>query len=273
VHAPPRASGRTPWTTIAERVVVCGPGGSALRRDERDTAWRATCPEIAPTEHDPPTGGTPMPSETLSAEVADLLLATPGGVNVSAGERFEFASGLLSPIYVDCRTLVSSPTTRARIVHHLTAAAGGLGPIDAVVGVATGGIPWAAWLSDELQTNFAYVRPAAKARGTRRAVEGSLPDRSRVLVIEDLITTGGSSLGCINYLESQSFEIAGMLTIFSYGLAHARAAFEEHDVDWTNLCGLDDLLSAAAHDARYAEHAPMLERWRSLEAATFCPAP
>jgi orotate phosphoribosyltransferase len=213
-----------------------------------------------------------MPSETLSAEVADLLLATPGGVNVSPGERYEFASGLLSPIYVDCRTLVSSPATRSRIVQHLAAAARDVGDVDAVVGVATGGIPWAAWLSDELQTDFAYVRPAAKARGTRRAVEGSLPDRARVLVIEDLITTGGSSLTCIGGLRSESFQVAGMLSIFSYGLSHARVAFEEHDVAWTNLCGLDALLAAVAHDVRYADHATMLEEWRSTEAATFTPA-
>jgi orotate phosphoribosyltransferase len=212
-----------------------------------------------------------MPSENPSTEVAELLLATPGGVNVSPDDRFEFASGLRSPIYVDCRTLVSAPATRASVVHHLTAAALDLGAIDGVVGVATGGIPWAAWLSDALQTDFAYVRPQAKARGTRRAVEGSLPDRARVLVIEDLITTGGSSLTCIRSLEGDSLEVVGVLSIFSYGLAHARAAFTEHGITWSNLCGLDQLLSAASHDARFAGHAETLERWHSDEAATFSP--
>lgn len=213
-----------------------------------------------------------MPTESAAAEVARLLLATPGGVTFSVGDRYEFASGLRSPIYVDCRTLVSSPTTRASIIEILSGVAGGMAPVGGMVGVATAGIPWAAWLSERLNADFAYVRPAAKDRGRKRAVEGSLPERSRILVVEDLITTGTSSLNCVTALRDLGYEVAGLVSLFSYGLAYSGSLFRQHDVSWVNLCGVGDLMEAAATDSSLSAHVEILQSWQANEASRFVPA-
>lgn len=210
-------------------------------------------------------------TESASVEVARLLLTTPGGVSFSVDDRYEFASGLRSPIYVDCRTLVSSPATRASIIALLSGVAGSMAPVGGMVGVATAGIPWAAWLSERLGADFAYVRPAAKDRGRKRAVEGSLPARSRILIVEDLITTGTSSLNCVTALRDLGYEVAGLVSLFSYGLAYSGSLFRQHDVSWVNLCGIGDLMQAAATNSSLSAHVEILRSWQANEASRFVP--
>lgn len=203
--------------------------------------------------------------------IARLLLDTPGAVKITESDRFEFASGLRSPLYLDCRTLVSQPDTRREVTGHLAEAARALPRFDAVVGVATGGIPWGAWLSEALELPFAYVRPAAKDRGTRQAVEGSLATGSEILVVEDLITTGGSSLKCVEGMAAAGFRTTAVLSIFSYDLSCAEELFERSGVRLESLCRMPDLLAPAAEDPRWAGAVDMLGAWHRDEARTFRP--
>ncbi|MDP1820844.1 MAG: orotate phosphoribosyltransferase [Acidimicrobiales bacterium] len=203
--------------------------------------------------------------------IARLLLDTPGGITVTDGELFEFASGLRSPLYVDCRTLVSRLPTRRAVVGHLAEVAEGFEGVDAVVGVATGGIPWGAWLSDSLERPFAYVRPAAKERGTKQAVEGSIEPGSSLLVIEDLVTTGGSSLRCVDSLTDAGYAPVAVLSIFSYDLACATELFADKGVRLASVCTMPDLLGPASEHPGYAAKVDLLRTWHRDEASAFRP--
>ncbi|MDA8218577.1 MAG: orotate phosphoribosyltransferase [Dehalococcoidales bacterium] len=144
------------------------------------------------------------------AHEAAAILLRVGAVNINAEEWFTYTSGIKSPIYTDNRLLISFPEERQRIVTLLAAAADeavGLDNVDVVAGTATAGIPFAAWLADRLQRPMVYVRGSAKAHGLARQIEGRTAPGERVVVVEDLVTTGGSSLATVDALA------AGELTV------------------------------------------------------------
>jgi orotate phosphoribosyltransferase len=188
----------------------------------------------------------------VQREVARLLLDV-GAVAIDLEHPFRYTSGILSPIYCDNRMLISFPIERRRIVawlaERLEATLGRTG-VDVIAGTATAGIPYAAWLAERLDLPMVYVRAAAKEHGRGQRVEGRLKAGQRVVVVEDLVTTGGSSISTVEGVEEAGGKVVGCLAIFSYELPRSAEAFEARGIPLLPLTGLSTLLEVAAESGR-----------------------
>jgi len=195
-------------------------------------------------------------------EVAKKLLQIKA-IKLSPQKPFTWASGWRSPIYCDNRTLLSFPEVRSFVVDQFVAVAKHFEPFDAVAGVATAGIPHGALLAYRLDSPFIYVRSKAKAHGRQNRIEGRLEQGQRVLVIEDLISTGGSSIEAVQALREAGAEVVGVLAIFTYGFDRAVQTFAEADCSFETLSNYDILLAEAA-DQKYItpEEQQLLAEWR-----------
>lgn len=167
-------------------------------------------------------------------------LLEAGAVRLSPREPFTWASGMKAPIYCDNRQLLGFPESRARIKDALAERAAESRPT-LVAGTSTAGIPWAALVADVLGLPMAYVRPEPKKHGMGRQVEGPHVDGHRVVLIEDLISTGGSSIKCVEALRHEDAEVLEVLALFSYGLPQAEEAFRAAAVVLRVLATFDDL--------------------------------
>ncbi len=198
----------------------------------------------------------------IASEVAKTLLQI-NAIKLNPQNPFTWASGMRSPIYCDNRLLLSYPKQRDFIKKCLVEKSKDFGKITMVVGVATAGIAHGALLADALGLPFAYVRSKAKGHGRQNQIEGEVRGNERVLVVEDLISTGGSCLSAVQVLEAQGCHIAGVLAIFSYGFDKAKAAFDAEDCDFDTLSDYNILIEAAA-DMGYITEAQkiLLENWR-----------
>lgn len=156
-------------------------------------------------------------------DLAGCLLEV-GAVRLQPMDPFTWASGLKSPIYCDNRQLMGFPAVRDQIVEALVAQSAALEPT-LIAGAATAGVPWAAMVADRLKLPLAYVRPTPKNHGMGRQVEGPMAKGHRAVLIEDLISTGMSSLKCAEALRAEGAEVPSVLALFSYGLPQAEAAF------------------------------------------------
>lgn len=177
-------------------------------------------------------------------EVARRLLEIRA-VQLSPSAPFTWASGILSPIYCDNRVVLSHPEVRRFIKHCFVEASRAFEGFEAVAGVATAGIAHGMLLADALDLPFAYVRADAKGHGRRNQIEGALQEGALVLVVEDLISTGGSSLAAVDALREAGFTVVGVLAIFQYGFERARSAFADRQVSFFTLTDYDTLLDQA----------------------------
>ena len=204
---------------------------------------------------------------TLSpADLASGLLEA-GAVRLSPRQPFTWASGLKSPIYCDNRQLLGFPGLRTGIKAALAARAA-LAQPTLIAGTSTAGIPWAALVADQLGLPMAYVRPEPKHHGMGRQVEGPSGQGHRVVLIEDLISTGGSSIRCVEALRQEGAEVLSVLALFSYGLPRAEAAFAAAGVELQVLATFSDLAAQAGTQGLLdpADLASLAE-WRSDTAA------
>lgn len=179
-------------------------------------------------------------------KVAEFLLRIKA-IQLSPNEPFTWASGRKSPIYCDNRKVLSHPTVRT-FIRQLTVEAveKQFGKVDAIAGVATGGIALGALVAQELGLPFIYVRSKAKGHGLGNAIEGDLSVLSNVVVIEDLISTGQSSLKAVDALRQAGVEVKGLIAIFTYGLPVAKQAFEEAQCPWMTLTDYPTMLDQAS---------------------------
>lgn len=200
---------------------------------------------------------------------ADLAagLLEQGAVKLSPGAPFTWSSGLKAPIYCDNRQLLGDPALRGRIADTLAADAKAAAP-SLVAGTSTAGIPWGALVADRLGLPFAYVRPEPKKHGMGRQVEGPSAKGHRVVLIEDLISTGGSSLKCVAALRAEGAEVAAVLALFSYGLPAAQAAFDAAATPLRTLAAFAVLVQEAqARGLVDAAGAESLQAWQRDAAA------
>lgn len=198
----------------------------------------------------------------IAAEVARTLLQI-NAIKLNPQNPFTWASGMKSPIYCDNRLLLSFPKQRDMIKKYMIEKSKDFGTITMIVGVATAGIAHGALLADALGLPFAYVRSKAKGHGRQNLIEGDIRGNERVLVVEDLISTGGSCLSAVQILEAQGCYIAGVLAIFSYGFDKAKDAFEAEECDFATLSDYNVMVEQAA-DMGYinAEEKELLANWR-----------
>jgi orotate phosphoribosyltransferase len=178
-------------------------------------------------------------------------------------EPFTWASGLKSPIYCDNRQLLGYPEVRDQIVEALVAGSAALRP-SLIAGAATAGVPWAAMVADRLKLPMAYVRPTPKNHGMGRQVEGPLARGHRAVLIEDLISTGMSSLKCAEALRAEGAEVPSVLALFSYGLPQAGRAFTEAGIGLEVLSSFEVLSKEAeVRGILDAAGSEALAAWRS----------
>ena len=197
-------------------------------------------------------------------KVAEFLLRIKA-IQLSPNEPFTWASGRKSPIYCDNRKVLSHPAVRT-FVRQLTVEAieKEYGKVDAIAGVATGGIALGALVAQELGLPFIYVRSKAKAHGLGNAIEGDLSVLSNVVVIEDLISTGQSSLKAGDALREAGVEVKGLIAIFTYGLPVAQAAFEASPCKWLTLTDYPTMLDQALVEGYLNDdQRSLLDAWNS----------
>lgn len=183
--------------------------------------------------------------EDIALTTAELLLKIKA-VKLSPKDLFTWASGIKSPIYTDNRVTLSYPDIRTFIRQHFIAAIiqENWEP-ELIVGVATGGIPQGALVAQELALPFAYVRSSKKDHGLTNQIEGEVRPGQRAVIIEDLISTGSSSLGAVGALSSAGCQVKGMLAIFTYNLSVARAGFQKENCPLVTLTDYDHLIKKA----------------------------
>lgn len=180
----------------------------------------------------------------MYSSVAHTLLDIDA-VKLSPSEPFTWASGIKSPIYCDNRQILGDVEAHRKVIQLLIEELGKFGEADIITGTATAGIPHATLIADRLGKPSAYVRGSKKAHGTARQIEGAAVAGKRVIVIEDLISTGGSSLNAVEVLRADGAEVLGVAAIFSYGIEGASQKFAEVGCACTVLCDLDTLLGVA----------------------------
>jgi orotate phosphoribosyltransferase len=199
----------------------------------------------------------------IASEVANRLLQIKA-IKLSPQKPFTWASGIQSPIYCDNRIVLSHPDVRDYIKACLIEKSKDFGNFEAVAGVATAGIAHGMLLADALGLPFAYVRSKAKEHGRQNLIEGELPKNARVLVVEDLISTGGSSLAAVQAVREAGEDVAGVLAIFSYNFEKAIKAFEQANCPVEALSTYDVLLREAL-SIKYINliDVDMLTTWRT----------
>lgn len=180
-----------------------------------------------------------------AAPVAAALLEL-GAVKLSSKKPFTWASGWKSPIYCDNRVTLSSPMFRKKIKDYLTMVVQENFPAaDCIAAVATAGIPQGALVADALQLPLIYVRPKPKEHGMKNQIEGEVKNWRNVVMIEDLISTGGSSLSAARALKEAGLKVAGMAAIFTYGFLLAEENFKKENIDLVCLSDFMSLLEEA----------------------------
>lgn len=178
-------------------------------------------------------------------EIAEILLNV-GAVELSPEDPFTWASGIKSPIYCDNRLTMSDPIGRKQIAEGLAGLIKTYYPDTTLIaGTATAGIPHAAWVADILGLPMVYIRSKAKGHGRSRQIEGKVNPEDKAIIIEDLISTGGSSLNAVEALQSEGIEVAGVLSIFTYELESADKAFADADLTYKSLTDFGALAQAA----------------------------
>lgn len=177
-------------------------------------------------------------------ETAEKLMQIKA-IKLQPKAPFTWASGWKSPIYCDNRITLSHPELRDFLKKALATAFKNLYPqAEYIAGVATGAIAMGALVADELNLPFVYVRPEPKKHGRQNQIEGELPSGKKVVVIEDLISTGGSSLKVVDVLRNSGAEVMGMLALFTYAFKIAEANFQNSNLDLHTLSDYPHLLEA-----------------------------
>ena len=200
---------------------------------------------------------------SIATEFAARLLEVKA-VKVQPDEPFTWASGWKSPFYCDNRKTLSYPKLRTFVKDNLAKLVkDNFSEADAVAGVATGAIAQGALVADMLGLPFCYVRSKAKDHGMGNLIEGTLPEGSKVVVVEDLISTGGSSLKAVEALRAAGFEVVGMVAAYTYGFPIAEQAFQNAGVKLLTLTNYEAVVSVAIESGYItADQQPTLNEWR-----------
>ncbi|PKK40513.1 Orotate phosphoribosyltransferase [Clostridiaceae bacterium JG1575] len=179
-------------------------------------------------------------------EIAQLLLDLEA-VSLRPEEPFLWASGILSPIYCDNRLILSYPKERRLVADALAAQIQSLWPeAEMLMGTATAGIPHAALAAERLELPMGFVRGKAKDHGKQNAIEGRIRPGLKVVVVEDLISTGGSSLDVVETLRASGVEVIGLISIFTYGMTKAKERIAAAKLPVSSLTTYEELLEVAA---------------------------
>ncbi len=198
----------------------------------------------------------------MKKQIAQQLLSI-GAVELRPNDPFTWASGVKSPIYCDNRLTMSYPAVRKAIADALAETIRCEYPdAQVIAGTATAGIPHAAWVAERLDLPMVYVRSKPKGHGQSNLIEGKILPGQKAVVIEDLISKGGSVLQAAQALQDAGFEVAGIAAIFTYGLPQAEQAIQEAGFTFHTLTDFPALVEQAGESgAIAAADLPMLSEW------------
>lgn len=196
-------------------------------------------------------------------ETANLLLQI-NAIKLNPTSPFTWASGWKSPIYCDNRKILSYTDVRTKILNHFVdLIKSEYADVEVIAGVATAGIPMGMLIAHELKKPFIYIRSSAKDHGLQNKIEGVLNEGQKVVVIEDLVSTGGSSLKAVEAIRSENAEVLGMAAIFSYAFPQAEENFKKLNCKLITLCDYPNLLKAALNKEYInINHIELLNSWR-----------
>ena len=180
---------------------------------------------------------------SASAGVVAKHLLRLGSVQLSVDKPFTWASGIKSPIYCDNRKINSDVEARNAVVNaFVELIRSEFSDAEVIAGVATGGISFGALIADRLNLPFIYVRQAPKDHGLMKQVEGGFEAGQKTVVIEDLISTGSSSMKAVQGLRDENIKVLGLISIMTYGFKKAKKLFDDEQVDQWSLCNLDTMV-------------------------------
>ncbi|MBC7407988.1 MAG: orotate phosphoribosyltransferase [Arcicella sp.] len=205
-----------------------------------------------------------MAQRTLAENVASMLLEVKA-VRLNPDRPFKWASGWNSPIYCDNRITLSYPKVRSAIKNGLSSAVQAyFADVDIIAGVATAGIAQGALVADWLELPFCYVRPEPKKHGMGNQIEGYIKAGQKVVLVEDLVSTGGSSLKAVDALREAGANVLGMVSIFTYGFEIAKSNFAEKNLKFYSLSDYDTLIGEAVKQKYVSESQLItLHEWRN----------
>lgn len=205
-----------------------------------------------------------MNKKEISEYIAKELLSIEA-VKLNTAKPFKWSSGWNSPIYCDNRKTLSYPELRTNIKKAFAEIVKeNFSSTQVIAGVATAGIPQGALLADELSLPYIYVRSSPKGHGLENLIEGKLEKGQKVVVVEDLISTGGSSLKVVEAIREAGAEVVGMLAIFTYGFPLAKLNFEKANVPFICLSSYEELLPIALKNNYIKEsELALLEAWKN----------
>ena len=186
-------------------------------------------------------------NKNIAKKTAELLLQI-NAIKLNPNKPFTWASGWKSPIYCDNRLVLSYPAIRNFIKYELAKNIEKIyGKPDVIAGVATGAIGIGALVADYMGLPFVYVRPEAKKHGRQNQIEGKLEKGQNIVVVEDLISTGKSSLNAVNALKEKSVNVKGMVAIFTYGFEISETNFLKNNIELRTLGNYNYLLEQASN--------------------------
>lgn len=199
----------------------------------------------------------------IAEQIAKDLLSIEA-VSLSPDEPFTWASGLKSPIYCDNRVTMSYPEVRRAIAQGLAAKIKEEFPdVEVIAGTATAGIPHAAWVAEILDLPMVYIRSKAKDHGRGNQIEGRITEGQKMVVIEDLISTGGSVLEAAAAAKREGADVLGVAAIFTYELAKGKNNFEAAEMPLVTLTNYSTLIESALQEKYITqEQLELLKKWR-----------
>lgn len=200
---------------------------------------------------------TTFTDRSVMAELMAKMLWEIGAVHFNAEKHYKFASGMMSPVYIDCRKLLSYPRVRSAIMDFAAATLlrdAGFEKFDCIAGGETAGIPFAALLADRLSLPMIYVRKQPKGHGRNAQIEGNLPEGARVLVIEDLTTAGGSMFKFIDAIRAAGGIVDHGMALFYYGIFDEGALrFADGKVQFHHIATWRNVLAVARDQKLFDE--------------------
>lgn len=194
-------------------------------------------------------------------QVAQALLDIEA-VKLQPQDPFTWASGIKSPIYTDNRKIISFPKERGIVIAGLIDLIKAQYPDVQAIGVATAGIPHAAWVAQAMNLPLIYVRAKPKDHGTGKQIEGALSVQQKVVLIDDLISTGGSVLGAVKATRAEAGNVIGVVSIFSYELPAAVKNFAAAQTSFASLTNFSSLIQVAQHAGKITPaELQMIQEW------------
>jgi orotate phosphoribosyltransferase len=199
----------------------------------------------------------------MEKSIAKILLEIKA-VHLNPDNFFTWTSGIKSPIYCDNRQVISYPKFRSQIVDSfIKVIKEKYSEVELIAGTATAGIPWAAWIAEKLELPMVYIRSNSKGHGLQNSLEGKSTPGQKTLIIEDLISTGKSSIQAALDAKENELEVLAVLSIFNYGFNKAEKAFRQSEIPFVSLSSLNYMLELSLEENLLtSDQVDIIEQWK-----------